>query len=455
MSTATLPQRHLEIRLRWNRPQSEFMRATEAFVDFEGAARAGKTTALIWKIATACEEHPGIHCLLSRFTEDHLNGQLKPRFYDLVPSQLLGVWRPDEEYHEWHNGSRVYLRALRSSALTAKYGKFTGLTLAIIGIDQAEELPFDYYQHLKARLSQAGFPQQMLLTPNPPGLDHWIAQEFPEENTRPGHRYIRTAMRDNAYLDEGTISRLETEYPPGHALRRPMLEGRRGVSVSGDPVYGKLFRREVHVNPAVAFNPELPLFEAWDFGKAAVLWSQFTLSGGWHLLAEVMGGQQFIEEFAPEALHVRSLLFNVKPEMVKSCCDPAGAARQGHGIRKTAVEVLQDCGVRPQWLSGANHPARRYWAIQEIARYLARHTREGPALQIHPRCRLTADAFEAGYVWEESPRGTVMGNIRMPQKDGLYDHLMNCLEYTLLVFGPTTKRAKPKSVKIAQPTWRT
>ena len=44
----------------WNRPQSEFMRAKERYVDFEGAIRSGKTTPLIWKMLNYAVEYPGI-----------------------------------------------------------------------------------------------------------------------------------------------------------------------------------------------------------------------------------------------------------------------------------------------------------------------------------------------------------------------------------------------------------
>ena len=117
------------------------MRATDRFIDFEGSIRAGKTTPLVWKIITYCINYPGIQCMLCRWTGDALDAQLKPKFYEECPKELFPTgkargWNAKEEYQEFANGSRVYLRSLKSSDDTARYAKFAGLTLAVIGVDQ-------------------------------------------------------------------------------------------------------------------------------------------------------------------------------------------------------------------------------------------------------------------------------------------------------------------------------
>lgn len=421
--------------------QAQFIDSDATNLDFEGAVRSGKTWAAILKALRLLHRYPGIAGMLSRYTEDSLNAQLKPEFYKLCPADWLGRWIPEEDCQEIVNGSRLYLRALKSGDSSARYRKTRGLTLGFFIVDQAEELPFDIWEELKPRASQPGMPQQRILVANPPSEDHWLARAFPDPAGRRGdHELIRVGLRDNPYLDERTITQIEADYPPGHPLRRRNVDGERGIDNPGDPVYGHIFRSAVHVNPALSANPELPLMEAWDFGKAAVLWSQWTLRGGWNLLAEYYGGQQFIEEAVPAALHVREMLFPMN-RVIRSCCDPAGSVRQGHGMRRTAVDVLRDEGVVARWIEGSNHPTKRFWAIQEIAKYLTRLTPDGVALQIHPRCRLTIDAFSAGYVWSDKAIGNrVQLNVRMPKKDGRFDHIMNAAEYTVLNFGPTAKK---------------
>lgn len=441
---------------KWGRVQGEFMRATARYVDFEGAIRAGKTTPLVWKLINYCINHPGIQCMLCRWTGDALDAQLKPKFYEECPKELLGRgpkaspgtaptgWNAKEEYQEFTNGSRVYLRSLKSSDDTARYAKFAGLTLAVIGVDQPEELPADVYYALKGRLSQPGFPQQMLLTPNPPGSDHWLKDEFPEDNTIKNHLYLRTSVYDNReVLGEEYIEELERSYPLGSAMRRRMIDGLRGLSMVGDAVYGKVFSRDLHVQ-IVDYMPDFALVEAWDFGQRhpAVSWHQFLPGGLWNTLAEWMGTKQFLDEAVPAVAAVRQDLFP-SVTTLRVCCDPAGAGTQGHGIRQTAVDVLNKHlrqlygpATGAKFMQNANRPEKREWAIQQISGYMTRIVHGRPAFLIHPRCNTLIDGFEAGYVFDDRKFvNSAYPNIRKPKKDGYYDHLQNTVEYAHLNYG--------------------
>lgn len=445
----------------WNRPQSEFLQARERFVNFEGAIRAGKTTPLVWKIVDYAIEYPGIQCMLSRWTGDALDAILKPKFYEECPRELLGRgpnptpgtndkgWNAKEEYQEFKNGSRVYLRSLKSSDETARYVKFAGLTLGVLGIDQPEELPKDIYSALKGRLSQIGFPQQMLLTPNPPGPDHWLAQEFPEDNSIRGHRLIHTSVYDNRHvLGDEYVTELEREYPVGGAMHRRMILGLRGLSTVGDPVYGRTFSRDLHVQE-VPYIPEYALIELWDFGQRhpAVSWHQFLPGGMWNILGEWMGDRTFLDEAVPAVAAQRNEWFP-KINAIKVGCDPAGAGVQGHGLRMTAVEVLNKHlrmlygpEVGAIYRGDANRPERREWCIQQISGYMGRLIEKRPAMLVHPRCPILIDGFEAGYIFDDRKFvNASLPNIRKPKKDGYYDHLQNTVEYAMLYFGTAIVR---------------
>jgi hypothetical protein len=382
--------------------------------------------------------------LLCRWTGDALDMQLKPKFYEECPKELLGKWNAKEEYQEFTNGSIVYLRSLKSSDDSARYSKFAGLTLAVIGVDQVEEVPYDIYHALKGRLSQPGFPQQIVVTPNPPAPNHWIVDEFPEDNKIEGHLYINTSVYDNReILGDNYIAELERDYPAGHVLRRRFIEGRRGLSIEGQAVYGKVFSRELHVREIEYFS-EYPLIESWDFGQKhpAVTWHQFLPWGWWNVLGEWMGTRKFIDEAVPEVAAIRSELF---PNLVtlRVCCDPAGADKQGHGIRQTAVDVLNthlraiygpDSGAR--FVVGSNLPEKRQYAIQQISSYMNRLIQGRPALLLHPRAEVTIDGLEAGYVYDDRAfTNARLPNFRRPKKDGYYDHLQNTIEYAMLNYG--------------------
>jgi len=46
--------------------QWAFWTATDRYVDFEGAVRAGKTTPAILKVIDSCQSHPGVQWLIAR-----------------------------------------------------------------------------------------------------------------------------------------------------------------------------------------------------------------------------------------------------------------------------------------------------------------------------------------------------------------------------------------------------
>jgi hypothetical protein len=441
--------------LHWNRPQSAFLAirgtpggATE-YVDFEGAVRAGKTTAPCAKICDyASRWHPGIAVAIARWKDTDMWAQVVPAWRAMAQTYGLALrWHPDEQFDEVLDtpgpdgtNSRVYLRALHTNELDSRYSKLAGLTLAVLWIDQPEEVPRDVVEaYVPARLSQPGYPHELWLTPNPVDeTDHWIAQWFPPDLglRAPHHHYIHTALTDNvAGVGQAYIDDMRAKYPAGHALRRRFVEGLRGLSVIGEPVYASCFSRQLHVDTTVAYTPQAPLLEAWDFGHhhPAVLWSQF-VQGSWHVLGEVLGHDQFLEDFAPWALQQRAALFPGVTE-VWSCCDPA---RTNQGTAYDAVTVLQAHGVYPRWVEGSNTPVMRDAAIQRLSAAFLRVRQGGrPAVRIHPRCRVYSDGCEAGYVWDtRSLASSISPNTRRPRKDGHYDHTANCSEYTWLNFGP-------------------
>lgn len=451
------PTEEVRIERQWNDPQWAFLHATERFVNYEGGVRSGKTTAVVWKLILYAKDYPGIQMLLSRWTQDALDAIVKPIFYKECPRALLGRgpnpdphtaangWNSKEEYQEFVNGSRLYMRALKTSDDTARYSKISGLTLAVVAVDQPEEMPEDVYEALTFRLSQVGFPQQLLLTPNPPALDHWLVKEFPHDTALPpNHRFIKTTLYDNrAIMGDEYIAEAERKYPRGHVMRRRLIDGERGLQTIGEPVYGKVFSRVLHVKD-VEFNSEWPLVESWDFGQKhpAVTWHQFSPDGFWNILGVYQGDQQFIDESVPVVAAIRSDLFGDIASL-RVCCDPAGADKQGHGLRTTAVDILNQHlrmvygpGVSAKWVVGSNRPEKREWCIQQISGYMGRLIRGRPAILVHSRCGLLIDGFEAGYVYDEHVfRTSALPNIRRVKKDGYYDHSQNTVEYAVLNYG--------------------
>lgn len=447
----------------WNPVQSRFLRIKAEiggaieYVDLEGAIRAGKSTAPAAKLATYAVEHPGIHMAATRWTQDSLDAQVKPLWRDTAHAMGLDLkWHGDEQYDEIRPyGSRVYLRGLKPAEDMSRLGKLAGLTLAVLWVDQPEEVPQDVIDgYIPARLSQRGFPLEAWFTPNPPGHGHWLADAswFPEIGAQPHHHYLHTSVYDNRKnLPPGYIESLEGKYPVGSALRRRFIEGKRGLSVTGKPVYGGYYERDRHCHP-LEMNPDLTLFEAWDFGthRPCVIWAQFTPWGALHILGGVMGEDIYVEDFAPLALVQRTQWFP-RAKDIGSCCDPAGTHANSQGTKLTGVQALADAlGYKPRSVANSNSPETRSYAIQTLAAYMRRRAlKGGEAFQIDPtRWRVIGqqsartdpflpDGFEAGYVWDDRIVRTAGGKtIPMPKKDKYYEHGQNDCEYLIVNFGP-------------------
>lgn len=447
-----------EVRMVWRGPVGSFMRSQTRLIDLEGAFRSGKTTAALWKVLSSCVEHPGIHWLICRYSDDDTHSKLRPIWRGICQQAgQICAWNPESRYDELRNGSRVYVLGLKAQDANTRYAKLRGLTLAGVYVDQAEELPHDVYLELIGRLSQGGQPHQLILTPNPPDEGHWIAHEFPEDNHVRHREYFRVSVYDNQHnLPPEAIENLITAYPAGHAKHRPAVLGMRGLNVIGQPVYGPLsphtpetaaFQRDRHVRP-LTLDPNLPLIQSIDYGKRhpCCVWVQYTPWGDCHVLGGVLGQDLFLDEFLPILQQHRSRWFPDALE-VATCCDPAGSHDSSQGMRQNGVILLREAGISPIYRQDSNTPDVRLAMVDRIAGYMRRRSARGEAFGVDStrflRVSATkpiphafiADALEVGYVWDEHLISVGNKQVRRPKKDGWFEHGMNCLEYAEHNFG--------------------
>jgi len=453
-----------EVRMVWRGVVGEFMRDETRHIDFEGAFRSGKTTAALWKVFTSCLEHPGIQWLVCRYGDGDTQTKLKPPWRTVCREAGVAVqWDSTElcDIFPAVDGkqSKVYIFGIKAQDQTSRYGKFRGMTLSGIYNDQSEELPQDVFLEMMGRLSQSGYPHQLLLTPNPPDPNHWLALEFPEDNRIIGRTYYHVAIHANAHnLPSDTIPELIRAYPPSHPKHRSAVLGLRGLNVIGKPVYGgdpekglqPAFLRATHER-ALSFNPHLALLESLDFGKhcPCVVWGQFTPYGGLELMGGLMGQDIYLEDFLPIVQQKRSEWFGARILEVQTCCDPAGSHDNSQGVRDNGVKVLQDHGFAPMWKEHSNAPDVRLAMIERLAGHMRRRTPQGEAfgIEVDPErwllvgaggvrsWKFLTDGFEAGYVWDEHYVSVGSKQVRKAKKDGWYEHGQNCAEYLELNFG--------------------
>lgn len=453
MSAAT------EDRMIWRGRQSVALLNESREEDIEGALRASKTTICLRKTLKAALRHPGIHILIARWTDDATHSILKPAWRamcDRAGERL--EWHAEEQYDALSNGSRVYIRGLKTQDATNRYSKFRGLTLARIYVDQAEEMPQDIYLELAARLSQPGYPQQITISPNAVDEDHWIAREFPADNSKPDRAYITLSVYDNAHnLAPQVIPALERLYPPEHPKHRTMVLGKRGMNVTGEPVYKGAFLRAAH-EVDIAYDPRLPLEMGLDFGKhhPCVVFRQVSILGQTRYLGGILGQNLYLDDFLDIVLTRRAEWFP-RPVSIKECCDPAGTVDTSHGTFG-AWKMLKDKGVKAVSQPDSNSPAVRLAVVERMAAQMRRRAADrSEALVVNADRekwlrvsadavvpdRFLADGFEAGYVWDPHLISVANKQVRKPKKDGWYEHGQNCAEYLEVNFGTQASKDAP------------
>jgi hypothetical protein len=438
----------------------------------EGSPRSAKSWGVAAKIHLLALQYPGIQIFYSRYKDESL-GQLRDvwqKVQMLFPEWSWPAWNSSDQSWDYPNpegtprgqswGSKVWLSSIKSSDLDLLHSKYKGKTLAVIVVEEAAELPYENFVGLQERLSQSKkpsgepfrYPLQFILVTNSVDEDHWIAKEYPQDGIDPitKRRTIRFGLYDNARnLGPDVMMEYERRYPIGHPLRRTVIDGNRGLTMIGKPVYGDVFDRHTHVSADITFNPYYPLLEGWDFGneKPAVVWWQYLAHiGAIRILGGVKGSNLFLETFAPKVLAIRRRLF---PQAVDvwSWADPTGSTGN-QGMQHTAIRHLHDLGIPARYDPTANNAAVRYAAVQVIAGYLERVAKDGtPAFQMVPtiielerkdatvqerETDLLVTAFGAGYVWDEHAAPDANPNIRKPRKGTRYDDLMNAGEYIVI-----------------------
>lgn len=477
------------------KPQMEIFHLDEAgarCVDIEGSPRSAKSWGagfLIWKLAL---KYPGIQIFYGRYLDQGLIAvrDIWAKVSVWFPEYLHPPWNSKDECWDFPNGrwigevytgSRVFLSSIKATEIDALHSKYKSKTIAVVVIEEANEVPYPNFIGLKERLSQSRtpdgqpfrYPLLIVLVHNCVDEDHWIAKEFPlgadgDACTKDGHKHIRADLFSNALnLGPDVMQGYERDYPVGHTLRRTVIEGKRGVTLLGTPVYAGAFKKPIHVNPKVAYASYYPLLEGWDFGeeKPAVVWFQYLRHlARIQLLGAVKGSEIFLELFAPKVIEIRKRLFPDVRE-VRSWCDPTGATGNG-GLQFTPIALLLQLGVnaRPARDSSSSRDGNdaevRYKAIQTLAGYMLRNGTDGmPAFQVAPQCielvregdqlieqpsHILCTALEAGYIWDTKAASEDKPNIRKPKKGTRYDDLMNALEY------PVIGEAIPLAVTVSQ-----
>lgn len=456
-----------EVEMRWRGIIAEFMQDTTAEILLQGALSSGKTTACLWKVFNSLHAHPGIHWWIGRYGDGETQTKIRPAFEAVC--QMAGsipAWNAKELSYDFPNGSKCYAYGLKSPDALSRYSKMRGMGVAGIYNDQTEELPEDFSLELRLRLRQPGFPHQLIFSPNPPNVTHWLASQFPEDNRLPNRKYYAVSIYDNAHnLPKSLLDAALAAYPETHAKHRSVILGKRGMNVMGEPVYKGAFIRDVHEAP-IDYDRTLPLQMALDFGKhhPCVIFRQVSPLGQVRYLGGILGQSLYLDDFLDIVLSHRAQWFP-NPIEIQECCDPAGAADTSHGTTG-AVKALREKGIRPVFVPDSNSPAVRLAMVERMASQMRKRSADRREafvvnsdaerwLTISEKAtvmdRFLADGFEAGYVWDEHMVSVANKQVRKPKKDGWYEHGQNCCEYLEANFGASPPKKRPNMTQGPRP----
>lgn len=232
---------------------------------------------------------------------------------------------------------------------------------------------------------------------------------------------VHASSRDNAkHLPPNYISDLEKNYPPSWVEK--FLDGNYGFIINGKPCY-ESFSDDWHCPKSFPGHASsIPIHRYWDFGyrRPAVIWAQKTSEGQLRLYKEMMGHNEYLQQFAPKIIQAGN-------ERFPGCtfldyCDPAGTQKRDSG--KPSVVILREqfnirCIFRPTIIDDG---------LELIQRQLLTMVQGEPAIIINAsECPTIVNGFKGGFAKDTT--GTVI-------KDGFYEHLHDALRYGVVnVFG--------------------
>jgi hypothetical protein len=194
------------------------------------AGDPGKSTALVNYIFLYCMHYSGARCLLARRKLTMLMNSTWNSWREWVPAETY-TFNASTHVVRFHNGSEVILTGLDSNE---DLDRFSSMELALVAIDEAQEVLEAHYVSLLSRLRQklpsgAYPPFKMLCTANPAIC--YLRQRFILDPI-PGKRvFIQSLTEANrANLPPDYIERLKEAYKDTPVLYKQMVEGNWDIS---------------------------------------------------------------------------------------------------------------------------------------------------------------------------------------------------------------------------------
>ncbi len=300
--------------------------------------------------------------------------------------------------------------------------EFTG-----VAIDEVSEVGEHVAHTLNTRLRHKRSGQEGAVGPffwrgacNPTNRAHWIHRQFCAEHDcmqPPWGRLFKPHPRENVEnLPPNYYNDISAGMSTGMKVR--FVEGECGADPTGTPVFPE-FSRLLHCEN-FKYLPNVPLWLSFDFGRRrpACLMAQITPDGCTNVLHAELGNNESLQNFAGRMKMIVQIRFPQAGE-IRVVCDPHGTQRKDT-TEKTSIDVLRELGLPPRYRS-----VSVAMGLEFISKGLNTLIRGRPRLRFDARhCTVLVEGFEGGYCWSEGKETK-----QEPEKNGLHDHLMDCLRY--------------------------
>lgn len=185
------------------------------YLEFGGSVGCGKSVFGCMEGTILNMEYPGNVGLICRWELEALRRTTLNSFDKLCPPDLITGHNQSLKTYHFPNGSKILYMGLRPSAKHNSLARLGSLELGWFFIDEATEVPKEYFDMLKTRLRHrlpdGTFPRFRGLLASNPG-EGWIKEIFVDQEL-PDHKFIPALPHDNPHLPPGYIDDLIRDLP--------------------------------------------------------------------------------------------------------------------------------------------------------------------------------------------------------------------------------------------------
>jgi hypothetical protein len=349
------------------------------------------------------------------------------------------------------DGSRLYFEIIFQAIQEADVdAALRGVEFTTANMGEADQQPPDVLPYLIGRALQQRYPPKRFFEPgtnyytgvtgdlNPADPENWIYDVF--EDKRPsGHKLYRQPSgraangENRAAISRETYERMALQNAHRKDWVRRMVDGQKGFSRDGEPVYAEEYDDLVHCDDEKDLEPVkgLKLRLGFDQGirGPAMIVTQWLPSGQLRVLDEFCPGR-----IGPTAFGrgCKILLAQNFPGygIERATGDMAGfdgsdLAEEGHKHFFASVQEAMDLIITP---AETNELDIRLDGVRQLLRY--RIDARTPGLVVSRRCRTIRKGFNSNYRYRKR-RGQTAGTDPVPEKNE-YSNAHDGLQYVVM-----------------------